>query len=900
MFESRLLAALAAGSTVVTPNKRLARTLVATYDNAQRSAGRRAWPAARALPWSAWLEQLWNDVLAHDALPTVTRLLRAPQARWRWRQIIAADSAALSDVRGAAALAADAWAITKAWGGGGESWRGWRNDALAEDDDCATYAGWAERFHATLGHMRAVDDASLADALIRAIDGVDAWRNLDIVLAGFIEPTPQHDRLITALTERGARIARCEPIAERPTQLARASAGSPRDEMLLALTWARNEAVANPGATIGIAVEDLASRRDEVIALAEDVLCPALQLPGHEGETRPYNVSLGSSLASAPLVAAALGWIELSIRSLPLAQAVVLLRSPYLPDATAQWPRRAALVKTWLDSGRREVSYGDAANALDRVDQALGERLRRAFAAYRFPNEASPRVWVDLWRGWLAAIGWPGDRPLTSAEQQTRDAFDELLVNFAAMSVVDERMRMFDALGALRDLGDDTVFQPESPPVPVQIVGLLEAAGLPFDRLWIAGLAADRWPRAPQPHPLLPLAWQRDHDVPRSSAARELRFARKVTTLLLRGAPRVIASYARSVDDDEPRRASQLIAELDLPALAPLDSETCNASYASQLYASAPSLEAIADLRMQPLAEGASVRGGAHAIEAQGNCPFQAVALHRFNVDRWPRAKTGLTAIERGTLVHAALAAFWNDVRDSATLGSLDDSALTARIATAVESARRSLKEERWRWVPPVIAAGETTRLAALLRHWIAAYERTRPPFAVEATEVQAELTLASVSFRLRLDRVDRVSGGAAIIDYKTGLTLPPKAWFDPRPRSPQLGLYALARRQATPQSRTCAVAYAQLQPGALKLNGIAADVVSWPALVQVEDTKVGSWPALEAWWEAHLGALAQELRSGVADVAPRDGPKTCRICGLGPLCRVGGVALEVDDIADE
>src|SRR5207249_531627 len=132
--------ALAAGSTVVTPNKRLARALVATYDGEQRSAGRCAWPAVRALPWSAWLEQLWSDVLAHDALPWITRLLRAPQARWRWRQIIAADGAMLSDVRGAAALASDAWAIAKAWGSGGESWRGWRNDALA-DDDCAAYAG---------------------------------------------------------------------------------------------------------------------------------------------------------------------------------------------------------------------------------------------------------------------------------------------------------------------------------------------------------------------------------------------------------------------------------------------------------------------------------------------------------------------------------------------------------------------------------------------------------------------------------------------------------------------------------------------------------------------------------------------------------------------------------------
>src|SRR5207248_7452436 len=129
-----------------------------------------------------------------------------------------------------------------------------------------------------------------------------------------------------------------------------------------------------------------------------------------------------------------------------------------------------------------------------------------------------------------------------------------------------------------------------------------------------------------------------------------------------------VVSYARSVGDDEPRRASPLIAELNLPALAPFGPATRNASYASQIHASAPALEAIADLRLQPIAEGASVRGGAHAIEAQANCPFQAVGLHRFNVDRWPRAKVGLTLIERGMLVHAARAWFWNDVGASATL----------------------------------------------------------------------------------------------------------------------------------------------------------------------------------------------------------------------------------------
>jgi hypothetical protein len=81
MFEPRLSAALAAGCTVVTPNKRLARALIAAYDRANRASGLPAWPAARVLPWSAWLETLWGDVLAHGGLSSIARLLRAPQTR---------------------------------------------------------------------------------------------------------------------------------------------------------------------------------------------------------------------------------------------------------------------------------------------------------------------------------------------------------------------------------------------------------------------------------------------------------------------------------------------------------------------------------------------------------------------------------------------------------------------------------------------------------------------------------------------------------------------------------------------------------------------------------------------------------------------------------------------------
>ncbi len=47
--------ALAAGVTVLAPSRRLARALKQEYDERQQRAGRRVWPAADVLSWSACL-----------------------------------------------------------------------------------------------------------------------------------------------------------------------------------------------------------------------------------------------------------------------------------------------------------------------------------------------------------------------------------------------------------------------------------------------------------------------------------------------------------------------------------------------------------------------------------------------------------------------------------------------------------------------------------------------------------------------------------------------------------------------------------------------------------------------------------------------------------------------------
>ncbi len=169
---------------------------------------------------------------------------------------------------------------------------------------------------------------------------------------------------------------------------ARFSAPTSHDELRAALVWARALAQASPAHAIGIAVEDLAQRREEVRALAEDVLCPALQLPGNAAAPRPYSISLGTPLADAPLVATALSLLALAHGPIPRTDAAALLRSPYLPGA---WGRARGMRAGMARRGPRAGPMGR--RALHAGRDGLGSGRPMAHRA-RAPGPAIPAAMV--------------------------------------------------------------------------------------------------------------------------------------------------------------------------------------------------------------------------------------------------------------------------------------------------------------------------------------------------------------------------------------------------------------------------------------------------------------------------------------------------------------------------
>ena len=87
----------------------------------------------------------------------------------------------------------------------------------------------------------------------------------------------------------------------------------------------------------------------------------------------------------------------------------------------------------------------------------------------------------------------------------------------------------------------------------------------------------------------------------------------------------------------------------------------------------------------------------------------------------------------------------------------------------------------------------EKDYLLKVLFHWLN-YEKERSPFDVLGVEERYDIEIESLKFKIRIDRIDRLSKNQNIIlDYKTGANIPTrKSFFAVDIVDLQLPIYAI------------------------------------------------------------------------------------------------------------
>ncbi|SER41454.1 probable DNA repair protein [Nitrosomonas sp. Nm51] len=916
-FAQRLNGETAVGVTVVTPNRRLAQTLKYWFNRDQSHRRQSVWRSADILPFTVFLERIYQNAFYSPHSQEIPLLLTAMQAQALWQKIIQSSEAggALLNTLQTARSAYEAWQLVHAWRLTPE----WQTCFLNED--CTAFRTWMARYQSVLIESQYVDPVCLADLIANMLVQVPLDRPDYLYCYGFDVLTPQQRVFLDTLRASGCQVSCVSPpyftdqILEN-NYIARVRCTNSQEEIYQAAVWARSRLESDQTVSIGVIVPALANYRNAIQRAFREVMQPdvrdALPQPQSLQKNQPFNISLGLPLTAYPVVDAALSVLALAQQGLTFDHVSSLLRSPFIKGGESEMHQRALLgmrmrqyagpfvTLEQLTALVHLVSHETGSDVKDRKTRCpiLMEVLSALllFCQQNVPRESHHAAYAQLFSQILQIMGFPGERTLDSTEYQTVKKWQEVLVDFATLDRVIVSTSHAAAVGRLNAIAANTLFQPQSPHAPIQILGVLEAAGMVFDHLWVMGLSEEQWPVPARPNPFLPYELQKKARIPMGSTGEALRFSHQLHDNWLRSAKEVVLSHPRFADGADAREIAPS------PIIRAVPECTVDVrQYASHRdwIVEAANLERIIDDHVQ-VSGLQAVPGGVAVIKDYAACPFRAWARHRLHVVDKDEPHAGLNARERGMLIHRTLHLIWRQLESKEALDTMPEADLEKILFSAAGRAIAEIKDWRPWALPERFMSIERVRLVRLTRKWLD-IEKKRASFRVVATEKKSVLQIGELVLNVRLDRVDKLdSGQLLIIDYKTR-PYSVASMLGERPDEPQLPVYLVMTESA--ESVVAGVSFASINPGKM---GFAA-IVNVPNIlpgVKVFNkistcAQFSSWDALAAKWELDLTRLANGFVSGDARVSPKNYPLTCQYCGMQPFCRIyerSGYAAEDQD----
>ena len=894
-------------AVVLTVNNRLARRLVSELGTALRDAGISAAVAPAVLPFSAWADNLAEQASFDPDGGLPLHRLDSFAARLLWRNAIRQDAdASLLDPYEAAKLSAEAEHLIQEW------------HIQAPDDaneEYAQFVRWRARYRQLLAECGADDTDTRMNLLLAQLRIGMLRIPRAIVLAGMRELSPRQQALLDALVARGSEVYRLAEDEMAPAKAQRFAADDLLSEWQAAAAWAARQLDKSTG-RFAIVAADL----QDNAPFARRVLQSALG-------GQAFNVSVGRPLDEWPLVNAALAWLTLLAQPGPYAPADLAraLLGGHCVGHGSEAMARAQLDAQWRYQQTLTLSGSAWQRALDACPM-LQQAWKVAVPAFRHGSHSrhgTSADWALRMRTGLAELGFPGDVPLDSTGYQVFEAFQELLLHFAALAPATGELSAAEAVALLVQLARETPFQPErAANARLDVLGLLEAEGERWDGVWILGMTDDVLPAPPSPNPLLPASALAEANAPRATAARELAYAHDLFDALLHCAPAVIVSHAL-LNGDQELRPSPLIASLPLLAALPgtaLDERAAALGDAQQgdLFSSDPGTGLLTDTAVEidfaadagnnpfpaahvhdrvvleplhhdpgpPLPPGTTLSGGTAILDTQARNPLWAFVRYRLGARMLPgHAQQLALSLLRGNFLHLAMQTLWESLRSSRALAqAVANDTLMPLLDQALESAAR----RELRTFSPALRELECQRARNVLTQWLTV-EAQRLPFEIAFIEGKQRWRRGPLQLTLRLDRVDRLlgTGSLVILDYKSGMHLDINGWARERPVSLQLPFYAAVLYQGHDEDgyavplctaslgptppvhapRVAALALAALNARHVSTLGVAGEATGLPGVLDLgadapDDRRRRPSAFEQASWPAWLAHWQRSIES--------------------------------------
>lgn len=879
-LDQALTSALDPQHLILTPNSRLKRALIKKWS--LNKNGR----LPHIMSLGEWVNQLWLQLQMQAIAGAEQQILTPLQSRLIWQKIIQqhANDHDLISPQQLSLSAESAYRTLQLWQ--------LNSDDLTphNGDSSEMLIAWMDAFDEALCRQQLITPERASETIMRACKDHKIHPIQQVYLYAFEQLPPLQQSLINTLSHRQEKI---KATAIQDNQCEQTRLHSIDDEIRAAARWAREKVSQKRSTKIGIVALNLGQDRDKIERIFSETFEPQALLADTPAYTLPFNFSAGVPLANTPIINDALLLLELQRDEWPVDDICQLLMSPFLSSAEHELSLRCNISDKLRRLCKTHISGADLRYCTERAEEKgnqncddkptdLSARLQAFSAANkRQANNNRASDWVCFFEQQLQTLGWPGSRVLNSHEHQQMAQWLQLLQDFRQLDACGYTLTYSNALSALRSHCQNHHFQAQTPDSPIHILGALEGAGLNFDACWVLGVNARSWPSAPSPNPLLPIDLQRQHNMPHASAERELSIAQALTLSYQGCASEVIFSYAAS-EDGNSTPPSSLISKLPARDMSP-PSTTRSAHHPSyQQYEesmlSSSQLEKLIDDKGPTIdqQELSLLRGGSSVFRDQASCPMIAFTKHRLGAKSNIGPSRGLSAIDRGNIIHAVLEQVWNTLKTSMSLQAQSDADLNTLLKETIATALTPYRQRLMQQLPEAFFELEADRLLTLAHAWLEE-DRQRPDFSVIACEEKTDIVFEGLPLELRLDRLDQLEGGELLlIDYKTG-KVSLNQWQGERPAEPQLPLYALTA--AFDSRAIAAIAFARVDKKDSELLGLGnlAESVGGKlsGIQQPEDCAKldlpDNWSDVTDYWRQTLTQLANDFKNGCAAVNYKD-----------------------------
>jgi ATP-dependent helicase/nuclease subunit B len=706
-----------------------------------------------------------------------------------------------------------------------------------------------------------------------------------VMLAGLEAPAPIEEDLFQVLSEN------CEVVVSHLPEgtgagVQAVSLSDPEQEILyLGQTLVHSCQELRPGA-IGVVVPNL-----ERYALPlKKTLATLLGHPENSREAT-FNITLGTPLLGHPLVQAAFLPLRFLVEDEQRRHLIALLLSPYYRVWSRHRHELARLDRCWREerpdsdlealfaAGRRQAPQ------LMSYLAPMGGDLLQSLAPLRYAGPCPAARWKELLESLWNSLQFPvlADEADRIALRHLQTVLTDLAVDLGSSSL---DIAMF--LSWCRHALAQEVFQVgASEQAGIQVLGLIEARGLTFQRLFLVGLTSTALPQPVRPLPFLSPEERRR--IRGATLKSQYDFARASFHHLLAAAPEIILTRPEQVEG-EPMPATRFWNESWRSAAVPLwqspDAAWARATWLRSSWrglTQPPQPEPEAEMLAPPIRLPETITVSALAVACR--CPFRFLLEELLGLKQLSEPVEGLRPERRGQAIHKVLACITRRLRPHQEEGNLEWQRVLPDIEDCVDEVLAEVASdpfwqvERRRWL-----GGEH----GLLRQWLEEEARHLGSgwrwLAEEIPFSGVTLEGWPVQLRGRIDRLDRHSeAGLCCWDYKSG-TSPRAAEVFDLLSEPQLPAYLLALRQglvevgAFLENQALRAGYISLKSEKeTRLHSLGADPERWQRFLET--------------WQEHLAELGRNLQQGRFDTGPlSDAPESraqdlCAYCGLLTLC---------------